>query len=154
MKQAAKQMERQKKIDEKRRKREEEQQRKEDEKKRKAEIKKNRQSKKRTSSVKKKKAIVEEVRNIYFSSNLESIVTTESPVPDFVVKCAELVKKDGMDTVGIYRLSGKHDDVKIIHDKYEQGELDHTHHPVCSRWSLCSEDMVGPGCGPSVVRTW
>jgi glucocorticoid receptor DNA-binding factor 1 len=120
MKQAAKAMERQKKLEEKKRKREEEQMRKEEEKKKKAEAKMRKSSKKRTTSIKQKKTIMEEVKDIYFGVPVDSIVSPDSPVPDFILKCAQVIEVEGVDTVGIYRLSGKHDDVKLIQEKYEQ----------------------------------
>ena len=87
----------------------------------------------------------------YFGSELADITTESNPLPLFLVRCVELVEKDGLDVEGIYRLSGKQDDVVEVHCKFDQGVLVCTVcmcivctvHTVCGvcgevRWSYCT----------------
>ena len=53
-------------------------------------------------------------------------------VPEFIRKCVDFIEHGGgkgMDTVGLYRVSGKKDDILALQEKYDQGEphpLSHT----------------------------
>lgn len=46
-------------------------------------------------------------------------------MPDFVRKCVDFIESDGgkgISTVGLYRVSGKKDDILALQEKYDQGE--------------------------------
>ena len=42
-------------------------------------------------------------------------------MPSFVKKCVTIVERDGMNTEGLYRISGKKEDIMILQEKYDQG---------------------------------
>ena len=43
-------------------------------------------------------------------------------VPLFVRKCVEMIEGRGMTTVGLYRVSGKKEDILALQDKYDQSQ--------------------------------
>ena len=57
----------------------------------------------------------------YFGSELTDITTEDNQLPVFVVRCVEVIDKDGLDVEGIYRLSGKQDEVVELHCKFDNG---------------------------------
>ena len=75
----------------------------------------------------------------YFSSDLADVTTESNPLPVFVVRCVEVVDKDGLDVEGIYRLSGKQDEVVELHCKFDQG--------VCACVRMCAGVCMWCGCG-------
>lgn len=66
-----------------------------------------------------------------------------------MVRCVELVDKEGLDVEGIYRLSGKQDDVVELHCKFDQGVCGHACvcveclcvRGMCSEWMCCVSHM-------------
>ena len=57
----------------------------------------------------------------YFGSELTDITTEDNQLPVFVVRCVEVIDKDGLDVDRIYRLSGKQDEVVELHCKFDNG---------------------------------
>ena len=45
----------------------------------------------------------------------------DSGVPAFIRQCIEIIEKEGLDTVGLYRISGKREDIVKMQEKYDQG---------------------------------
>lgn len=63
-------------------------------------------------------------RSRYFGSPLAQVVGSDG-VPEFLRKCVDFIESGGgkgMNTVGLYRVSGKKDDILALQDKYDQGE--------------------------------
>lgn len=58
-------------------------------------------------------------RKRYFESPLSSVVE-EDGVPKLVKACAEFIEKEGLTAEGIYRVSGKKEDIMIFQEKYDQ----------------------------------
>ena len=42
-------------------------------------------------------------------------------VPMFVKKCVQIIEEKGLKTEGVYRVSGKKDDVMALQEKYDEG---------------------------------
>ena len=123
MRRAAKAYEKQRKIEEKRKKCEEELRKREEERQRKAALKARNRSKKnaKVKSPKRKRAPVQ--KKTHFGVALETTLSEESLLPLFVVKCIELIEEIGLTTEGIYRLSGKHDEIGQLHEMFDDSKL-------------------------------
>lgn len=46
----------------------------------------------------------------------------EQPIPAYVEQCAQLIEDNGIKQLGIYRVSGKKDDVLELHAKFDDGK--------------------------------
>ena len=46
----------------------------------------------------------------------------ENPIPVYVEQCARIIEEQGIRQLGIYRVSGKKDDVLELHAKFDEGE--------------------------------
>lgn len=57
----------------------------------------------------------------YFGSPIASVVDNGG-VPLFVRKCVEIIENRGMTAVGLYRISGKKEDILALQDIYDQGK--------------------------------
>lgn len=60
-------------------------------------------------------------RKRYFESSLSSVIE-EDGVPKLVKACASFIEKEGLTTEGIYRVSGKKEDIMVFQEKYDQGK--------------------------------
>ena len=71
------------------------------------------------------------MRKRYFESPLESIVDQDG-IPVFVKVCVSIVEKTGLDSEGLYRVSGKREDIMLLQEKFDQGMLPviHVHVPI------------------------
>ena len=74
-------------------------------------------------------------RKRYFGSPLLSVVE-EDGVPKLVKACAAFIEKEGLTAEGIYRVSGKKEDIMIFQEKYDQGIKIYYEH-VYVVFSLC-----------------
>ena len=63
-----------------------------------------------------------EERSRYFGSPLESVVESDG-VPLLVKKCVQLIEEHGLKSEGIYRVSGKKEDILSLQEKYDEGTL-------------------------------
>ena len=61
-----------------------------------------------------------EERSRYFGSPLDSVVESDG-VPLLVKKCVQIIEEKGLTTEGIYRVSGKKEDIMSLQDKYDEG---------------------------------
>ncbi len=59
-------------------------------------------------------------RSRYFGSPLAKVVESDG-VPVFVHKCVQFIETNGIQMVGLYRVSGKKDDCLALQEKYDQG---------------------------------
>ena len=59
-------------------------------------------------------------RKRYFESSLSSIVDPDG-IPALVKSCAAIIERDGLESEGVYRVSGKKEDIMAIQEKYDQG---------------------------------
>ena len=61
-----------------------------------------------------------EERSRYFGSPLDSVVESDG-VPLLVKKCVQIIEEKGLKVEGIYRVSGKKEDIMALQDKYDEG---------------------------------
>ena len=59
-------------------------------------------------------------RKRYFKSSL-SAVAEEDGIPAFVKICVKIVEEQGIRSEGVYRLSGKQEDIMNLQEQYDQG---------------------------------
>ena len=58
----------------------------------------------------------------YFGRPLSEVCSDERPIPVFVEQCAQLIEENGIRQKGIYRVSGKKDDILDLHAKFDDGK--------------------------------
>lgn len=46
----------------------------------------------------------------------------DNPIPVYVEQCARIIEERGIKQLGIYRVSGKKDDVLELHAKFDEGD--------------------------------
>ena len=51
-------------------------------------------------------------------------------MPALIKACVEIVERDGLDSVGLYRISGKREDILKVQDMYDHGEYPFIHHQL------------------------
>ena len=66
------------------------------------------------------KKIKQSARKRYFESYLSSVVE-EDGIPAFIKTCVAIVEREGLDSVGLYRVSGQREDILKIQETYDQG---------------------------------
>ena len=59
----------------------------------------------------------------YFGLPLSEVCSNERPIPVYVEQCAQLIEENGITQLGIYRVSGKKDDVLNLHAKFDDGKI-------------------------------
>ena len=59
----------------------------------------------------------------YFGLPLSEVCSNERPIPAYVEQCVELIEEKGIRQLGIYRVSGKKDDVLELHAKFDGGKI-------------------------------
>ena len=73
----------------------------------------------------------------YFGLPLSEVCTNERPIPAYVEQCAQLIEDNGIRQLGIYRVSGKKDDVLDLHAKFDDGKCTIVCVCVCVRVYVC-----------------
>ena len=73
----------------------------------------------------------------YFGLPLSEVCSDEQPIPAYVEQCAQLIEENGIRQLGIYRVSGKKDDVLELHAKFDDGKC------VCMCVRVCVHTCVG-----------
>lgn len=58
----------------------------------------------------------------YFGLPLSEICSDNRPIPVYVEQCARLIEEKGIMQLGIYRVSGKKDDVLELQTKFDDGK--------------------------------
>ena len=58
----------------------------------------------------------------YFGLPLLEVCSDDRPIPVYVEQCAHLIEEKGIMQLGIYRVSGKKDDVLQLHAKFDDGK--------------------------------
>ena len=58
----------------------------------------------------------------YFGIPLSEICSDDRPIPVYVEQCAQLIEEKGIMQLGIYRVSGKKDDVLELQTKFDDGK--------------------------------
>ena len=66
------------------------------------------------------KKIKQSARKRYFESYLSSVVE-EDGIPAFIKTCVAIVEREGLDSVGLYRVSGRREDILKIQEMYDRG---------------------------------
>ena len=57
----------------------------------------------------------------YFGLPLLEVCSVDNPIPVYVEQCARIIEEQGIKQLGIYRVSGKKDDVLELHAKFDEG---------------------------------
>lgn len=52
---------------------------------------------------------------------MDSVVGDDG-IPSFVKACIKIVERDGLESVGLYRISGKREDILKVQEMYDNGE--------------------------------
>ena len=63
----------------------------------------------------------EVVSGRYFGLPLLEVCSVDKPVPVYIQQCARIIEERGIKQLGIYRVSGKKDDVLELHAKFDEG---------------------------------
>ena len=58
----------------------------------------------------------------YFGLPLSEVCSDDRPIPVYVEQCAQLIEEKGIMQLGIYRVSGKKDDVLELHAQFDDGK--------------------------------
>ena len=72
-----------------------------------------------------------EERSRYFGSPLDLVVESDG-VPLLVKKCVQIIEERGLKTEGVYRVSGKKEDIMSLQEKYDQGRYMYMRFTWCS----------------------
>ena len=59
----------------------------------------------------------------YFGLPLSEVCSNKQPIPVYVEQCGQLIEENGITQLGIYRVSGKKDDVLNLHAKFDDGKI-------------------------------